>query len=137
MTFSKETPIQGMNLINYDNMDLLILPPQEAWFAFKDLDLTGVKAASLVLGWVRPPDTSIDFEIRLNAVDGELIGKGSLPRQVQGQEGQITRGLLTIRFNNEVSAKGQDLYFIYKPKEGQPGVSSLVALVSTIFQAGP
>lgn len=125
-----------MNLVNYDNMNLLLLPPQECWFAFEDLDLTGVKAATLTLGWLQPPETSINFELRLNAANGDLIGSGSLPKQIQGHEGQITRGQMTIQLNKAVSAKAQDLYFVHKPKEGEDGVSSLVAIISATLQAG-
>ena len=131
LTFSEETLLQNLNLINYDNMDLLLLQPQEAWFAFEDVDLTGVKAATLTMGWIRPPENSIDFELRLNGADGELIGRGSLAEQAQGQEGQITMGQLTIPLNRKVNAQGQDIYFIYKPREGEGGISSLVALIST------
>ena len=136
LTFSEATPRKDMNVVNYDNMDLLLLPPQECWFAFEDIDLTAVKAATLTLGWMQAPETSINFELRLGSADGDLIGKGSLDQQVQAQEGQITMGQLTIQFDKEVSAKGQDLYFIHKPKEGEDGVSSLVAIISATMQAG-
>ena len=129
--FTPTTKNQGMMAIAFNGMDLLIVPPTECWFALEGIDLTGVKSVALGVGWQAPPPTGLDFEMRLNAADGTLIGSGTMPKPVAGQPG----GIVPIRLNTTINETAKEIYFIYKPREGEDRGSAPVALSSVTFNS--
>ena len=108
---------------------MLLLPPQESWFALEDIDLTGVNAAYLMAGWQEPPQTGLDFEMRLGSPKGKLIGKGSMTKPVSGQPG----GVIPIQVTKPLDVKVSELYFVYVPKEGKERGAAPVALMNVRF----
>ncbi len=131
MPFSSATRQEGMSIINFNGMDLLIVPPRESWFAIDSLDLTGVKSAMITAGWQTPPTTGLDFEMRLDAPDGKLVGKGSMPKPAAGQQG----GTIPIKMTEAVNNEAESVYFIYKPNEGETEDSGTVALMHVKFDS--
>ncbi|MEX0290175.1 MAG: c-type cytochrome, partial [Flavobacteriaceae bacterium] len=129
--FTPTTKNQGMMTIAFNGMDLLIVPPTECWFALEDIDLTGVRSVGLGVGWQAPPPTGLDFEMRLNAPDGTLIGTGTMPKPAAGQPG----GLVPIKLSSAINEKAEEIYFIYKPREGEDRGSAPVALSSVTFDS--
>ncbi|MGB5371961.1 MAG: hypothetical protein WBN18_16145, partial [Flavobacteriaceae bacterium] len=88
------------------------------WFAMDDIDLKGVNSAMITAGWQAAPKSGVDFEMRLNAPDGELLGKGSMPTRAAGQPG----GMVMINLEKPRDIKAKEIYFVYTPKEGEaPG----------------
>ncbi|WP_262886118.1 ThuA domain-containing protein [Poritiphilus flavus] len=129
--FTPATKAEGMMSIAFNGMDLLVVPPQECWFALEEIDLKGVKTAMITAGWQEPPKTGLDFEMRLNAPDGELVGKGSMPKPVEGQPG----GMVPIKLNRKVDGKADEIYFVYKPREGEDRGANPVALMNVRFES--
>ncbi len=126
--FSNATRQQGMSVVNFNGLDLLVVPENESWFAVEDIDLTGVKSAVLAAGWQAPPASGLDFEMHLDAPDGKLIGTGSLSKSAEGQQG----GVIPIKMTSEVSEKVKAVYFVYKPQQEEKR-SGVVALRNVTF----
>jgi len=76
-----------------------------------------------VSGWQEAPAAGLDFEVRLDAPDGKLLGKGTMPVPQKGQRNGITHVTLEPAKDNQF----HKLYFIYKPKNDplQAAVSML------------
>ena len=126
---SPDLKMEGFNAFKFNGMDLLIVPADEGWFALENLDLTGVKSAMLTVGWQAPPTSERHFELRKDAVDGELIGSGVLPKAAAGQQG----GVVIIPFGTSVNEMVGTLYFIHKPKEGEAVDATPFAVLNVTF----
>ena len=127
--FTPTTKNEGMNAVTFNGMDLLVVPPKESWFVLPNLDLTGVKSVGITTGWQAPPTIGLNFEMRLNAPDGKLLGTGSMPKPVAGQPG----GIINIKMNTAVNEIADEIYFIYKHKEGVDRGTDIIALSAVRF----
>ncbi|WP_297792040.1 ThuA domain-containing protein [uncultured Eudoraea sp.] len=127
--FSDKTKNDGFTPISFGGMDLLLMPSKAGWFMLENIDLSGVKAAYITTGWQEPPLAGIDFEMRLNAPDGKLVGKGSMPKPVKGQPG----GMIAIKLFEDLSVKADELYFVHSPKEGEERGPGVVAAMNVRF----
>ncbi len=129
LTFSKDTKNEGFTHVKFGGMDLLTVPENEGWFALEDIDLTGVKNVTLAVGWQAPPKADLQFEVRKDAVDGELLGVGSMPAPKSGQ----SKGALAVQLNKSMNEKVDALYFVHKPIEGQNRGGVPIALMNAHF----
>jgi glucose/arabinose dehydrogenase/cytochrome c551/c552/type 1 glutamine amidotransferase len=129
VTFSENIKAEGFTAIQFNGQDLLIVPNEQGWFALENVDLTGVDSATLMAGWQEAPKTGLDFELHLNAPDGKLLGKGSMPAPAAGQPG----GMVPIKLEQDVDVKADEVYFVYKPREGEERGASPVALMNVRF----
>lgn len=127
--FGPTTKNEGFMAVSFGGNDLLLAPKEEGWFLFENIDLKGVKAAYITVGWQAPPKAGVHFEMRLNAVDGPLIGSGSMPTPVAGQPG----GMISITVDKPMEIKADELYFVHVTKEGEDRGETPVALVSVRF----
>ena len=122
--FSSKTKVDGFNPVSFGGMDLLILPAKKGWFVMEDIDLTGVKVAHINTSWRDLPTAGLDFEMRLNAPDGRLLGKGNMPKPLTGE----TRSMVSIKLDSDANVKADEIYFVYIPKEGEDrGPGAVVA----------
>lgn len=124
--FSEDTKTQDMMAVTFGGQDLLVLAGEQGWFQLEDVDLAGVKAVVLAAGWQEAPKAAYDFEVRLNAPDGEVVGKGTMPAPPAGSPGTA----IVIPLSTESSGK-KDIYISGKVAEGQE--PSMVALMSATF----
>ena len=92
----------------------MIFPATKGWFTVDSIDLTGVHSVNIINGWQAPSDKSIDYEVRLDASDGKIIGKGSMPAPKKGQQSGIARVPLETTITD---GKFHTIYFIYKPQQ--------------------
>ncbi len=75
-----------------------------AWAAYKELDLTGVKSVS-VMAFVRPGDSVTgSVEVRLDKPDGELLGTAKLDKPNMNSEKVSFKQVQGVH----------DLYFVFK-----------------------
>jgi len=109
--FKGTEPAKGFKPYKYNNNYLLIIPQTEGWFEVDSIDLTGVKSVNVTCMWQAPPEFSFDFEARLNAPDGKLIGKGSMP--VPARNAQM--GAAHIKLDPVTGGQFQKIYFVFKP----------------------
>ncbi len=131
VSFSDKTKADGFTTVQFKGQDLLMLPTQQGWFALENVDLKGVDSATLTAGWQEAPKTGIDFEMHLNAPDGELLGRGSMPKPAEGQPG----GMIAIKLDKDTEVKADEIYFVYKPKAGEDRGSAPVSLTNVRFGA--
>ena len=132
LTFSDKTKADGFTAVQFDGQDLLMVPNKQGWFAFEDIDLKGVDSATLTAGWQEElPETGLDFEMHLNAPDGKLLGKGSMPKPEAGQ----SKGTISISLEKNSDVKADEIYFVYKPKEGEEHNTGPVAISNVRFDS--
>ena len=127
--FSDKIKTDGFTPVKYGGQDLLMLPAEQGWFALENIDLKGVRSATLTAGWQEAPKAGFDFEMRLDAPDGQLLGKGSMPAPASGQPG----GVVPIQFEKTMDVKADEVYFVYKPKQSADPVGTPVALMNVRF----
>jgi hypothetical protein len=108
MTFSGKELVQGFVGMSFGGMRIMLIPPS-GWFAMENMDLTGVKSISLMIGWQDAPAAGIDFEIHDGASDGALIGSGKLSVPKAGDKGGVAR----ITLKTPLPGRHQ-LYFVCK-----------------------
>ena len=76
-------------------------------------------------------DLEKDFEMRLNAPDGKLLGKGSMPKPTAGQ----SRGMVSIQLNSAYDIKADEVYFVYIPKAQEEKRSGIAVALNVNFAA--
>ncbi len=111
LEFTGKEKVSGFIPFKVGNNNVLVVPEKEGWFALDSIDLTGVRSATINTGWQQPPTTSFDFEVRLDAPAGRLLGKGTMPAPKKGER----RGMARVRMNTVTDGKFHTVYFIYKP----------------------
>jgi cytochrome c551/c552 len=127
--FSSKTKVDGFNPVTFGGKDLLIVPAKEGWFALENIDLSGVKAVYLAIGGQALPKSGLDFEMRLNAPDGKLLGKGSMPKPDEGQRS----GEVAIKLVTDSDIKAEELYFVYVPQDQEEKSSGVAVVLNVRF----
>lgn len=125
ISFKGTEKSQGFTSMKYNGMSLLLLPQAGGWFALDSIDLTGVKSANLTAGWQKAPEAGLDFEARLDAPDGKMLGKGSIPRP----KATSKTGIIHIGFAPIADGKFHKIYFVYKPKDPNTALQGGLSLV--------
>ena len=96
--------------------------PGEGWFAAEKIDLTGVRSITLNCGWQAAPKIGATVEVRLDAPDGKLLGKATMPVVQKDQKTGVTK----LPIETVTDGKFHSIYFIYKsPEKIQGGVTAL------------
>lgn len=127
--FSASTKVNGFEPVSFNGMDFLVAPKKEGWFMLSDMDLSGVKTATIMTMWQEAPDYGLDFELRLNSPDGKLIGTGQMPAPRKGAE----NGTIKIKLNESINERIGEVYFVYKPSATATESDAMVALLNVRF----
>ncbi|MGE5942830.1 MAG: ThuA domain-containing protein [Flavobacteriales bacterium] len=86
VAFKEDMKTEGASIRNFNGSGMVILDQAKGWFALGSVDLTGVKSVALNARFFRqPPKAQYSFEVRLNAPDGPVIGRGSMPKPKAGE----------------------------------------------------
>ncbi|MEO5682455.1 MAG: ThuA domain-containing protein [Chitinophagaceae bacterium] len=121
ITFRGNEKLNGFVPYKGGGMNLLIFPAAEGWFAVENIDLTGVRSIAVNSRWQNMPK-GFDVEARLDAPDGKLLGKGSMPDPKKGQQS----GAVILPVEPVADGKMHSIYFLYKGKEAiKGGVASV------------
>jgi len=118
--FKGTEKIKGFGTYRGGGTTVLIFPAGDGSFALDSIDLTGVKAINVNSRW-RDEAKNIGFEVRLDAPDGKLLGKGSVAPK-KGQQ------MAAIAIPVEPVTDGQlhAVYFVYSSQEKiKGGVASV------------
>lgn len=111
ITFSGKESVQGFRSFSYNNNNVLVLPEgSDGWFALDSIDLTAVRSAEIMVGWQEAPSIGFDFEVRLDAPAGKLLGKGRMPVPKRDQKNAAVR----VPFSAVNDGRFHTVYFIYK-----------------------
>ena len=89
------------------------MPQGGGWFALDSIDLSGVRSANILSLWQQTPPLGFDYEARLDAPDGKLLGKGSMPAAHKPQQQGIAKIPLQPVKDNQL----HKIYFIYIPQD--------------------
>ena len=124
MNFSGKEKVENVTSMTYNGSHLMVLPQAKTgWFSSDDVDLSGVGAVNIMNGWQVPPKFGFDFEVRLDAPDGKLLGKGSLMVPQKGAMGAVHVPLEAV-----TDGQFHHLYFLYKPNPKVTDVAYVVML---------
>jgi glucose/arabinose dehydrogenase/cytochrome c551/c552 len=118
---------EGIMDVNFGGRDLFVLNTDKGWFAMDDIDLTGVATLNLAISWQSPPTVGYGFEIRLDAPDGELAGKGSISPPFSG------RGTMATIPLGKAYTGSKTIYVHYMQQE-TPKESSFLAMTGVVFK---
>ena len=125
ITFSGKEKVSRFNHVRFNNNNVMVLPQTEGWFALDSIDLTGVRSVDIITGWQQAPAAPLDFEVRLDAPAGRLLGKGGMPAPKKDQKS----GSAQVRINAVTDGRLHTIYFIYKPRQSEPEVPVGVSAV--------
>jgi len=121
ISFSGNEPVEGFQQMKFNGNEIFIFPADAGWFAIEEIDLTGVTSAMLTAGWQGDLNIGLTFEVRIDAPDGEVLGKGSMPKPVKGQPG----GIIPVAIKPVSDGQKHTLYFTYQTEDplkvGVPG----------------
>jgi cytochrome c len=112
VSFTGKEKVKGFTIFKNGGRNIMLFP-SEGWFAVDKVDLTVVRSINLTCGWQVAPKTGISVEARLDAPDGRLLGKGTMPVPQKGQQS----GIVKIPFEKVTDGKFHSVYFIYKAQE--------------------
>ncbi len=113
MNFAGARNLQEFSSFNMNGNRLMIVPKSQGSFSLDSLDLTGVKAAELLVGWQKPPQYGYTFSLHLDSPDGKKIGEAVLegenaPQETEGLGGKMLR----LEMEPVTDGKRHDLYIV-------------------------
>ncbi|CAN5615079.1 hypothetical protein BH10BAC2_BH10BAC2_06260 [soil metagenome] len=112
VAFKGTEKTQGFTAMAYNGANIMIIPAGGGWFAVDSIDLSGVRSITLTAGWQDAPKFGFDFEARLDAPNGKVIGTGSLlPPPPKAQFGMARIGIEAVS-----DGKFHTLYITCKEK---------------------
>lgn len=117
VSFTGKEKMEAFTSMKYGGSTVMILPAGKGWFRLEQIDLTGVHSVNLNCGWQAPPLTGYSFEVRMDAPDGKLLGKGTMPTPQKGQQ----LGIVNVPLDAVVDGKFHSIYFVYNGTEKSAG----------------
>ena len=122
IAFTGKEKVEGFTFYKYNGMNMIVFPATEGSFALDNIDLTGIHSILLTSRWQTAPKKGLNFEARLDAPDGKLLGKGTLPVAGKGQMG----GVAKVQIEAVTDGKIHTIHIVYKSQEAlQAGLSSV------------
>ncbi|MEI9945360.1 MAG: ThuA domain-containing protein [Chitinophagaceae bacterium] len=111
-SFTSSDQVSGFVPGTQNGIVFLRFPDSTGWFAVDSIDLTGVRSVKVIHRWRTPPESGFGYEVHLDAVDGKIIGSGSIPPPKKDATiGEVRIGLPVTSDN-----KLHKLYFVFKSK---------------------
>ena len=86
------------------NAEVMVALADKGYFAFNQIDLTNIKRLSVMAFSSKEQTTGGKLELRLGAVNGQIIGEGTI------DQGKI--GTINLDINQPVAGL-QDIYFVF------------------------
>ena len=129
LSFTGKEKVNGFTSVRFNGTNAFILPETEGWLVLDSIDLTGVRSVDIMNGWQQPPSVALDFEVRLDAPAGRLLGKGRMPAPKKDQK----KGLAKVNVNSVSDGKLHSVYVIFKPGKVKP--ESRVGVTGVKFNA--
>lgn len=127
MSMGQVRNLEGASTMNFNGMDLLILPSAQASFMIPQIDLTDIGSLVLTGGGQEASRKGFAIELRLGSISGEKIGEGIFKVSSQG-EGGLMYGMGVLPIKEPQAGKLQDIYVISKALEGDEPNAALMSL---------
>jgi cytochrome c551/c552 len=128
LNLKKAAQLEGYSLMNFNEMDLGIMPAQEGYFMFESIDLTGIRRIEIMGGGQMASNEGFNIEVRLDSQDGPVVGSGTFKVSGSGQEGQPIFGGASISIEPLKDGKARDLYFVSRPLSDQEAPSAIMTV---------
>ncbi|MDZ7690919.1 MAG: c-type cytochrome [Balneolaceae bacterium] len=130
MSFTNAANLQEYSSMTYDGNFLLMVPEQEGSFSLNGIDLTGVGSATLMTAMMEQLETGYEFELRLGAPDGQVIGSAVLEpgSGSASSDGQPIMGELSINID-EVDGQNHDLYITSRPQNTDAATTVVLSAI--------
>jgi hypothetical protein len=132
VTFGGVKAMEGFSALELNGNRLMVTPKGNGWFRLDSLDLTGITAAELLVGWQKAPEFGYIYELRLDKPDGQKIGeavlKGGLPTS-----GGTGRTAIRANLTPVSDGKFHDVYIVSRPAD--PKETNQAAIGSLRFLA--
>ncbi|MEP6594809.1 MAG: Crp/Fnr family transcriptional regulator, partial [Ginsengibacter sp.] len=121
ITFNQVSKMKDYTTADTNGNTYLIPPKGEGWFEIDSVDISGINAAELMVGYIQPLKYGYDFEIRLDGPTGKKIGLASLP--ASPPKGPLNT--VPVRFNLEAinDNKFHNLFIASKAKDATQDTS--------------
>ncbi len=115
ISFGDKQEVKGFASTFFNSIRYLIVPQEEGWFAMDSIDLTHVGSVTAITAWQNSTPAEFELELRLDAPDGKLLGKGKLIIPKKDER----KGFIKIPIEAITDSRFHKLYFIYKPVAGK------------------
>ncbi len=120
LSFTGSEEVEGFAPFKFDGKYLMVYPQEKGWFALDKIDLQNIKSIQIMSAWQETPKVGLNYEIRLDAPDGALIGTGKMPAPQAGQQ----MGIAAVPVEGPTDGKLHDLYFIYLPENSREAMQA-------------
>lgn len=130
LNLANATELSGYTTMQFNGMNLLLMPAAQGSFALKQVDLTNVTGANFTTGSQQPITKGYSFEIRLDSPDGRKIGEGSTQPGSSGGGGP-NFGMFSVQLEPVTDGQLHDLYIVSTPKDGEEVTGAVVGIELT------
>jgi cytochrome c len=124
--FTGTEKADGFTPYSYNGSYVMVLPKAKGWFAVDHIDLTDVNSVGLMIGWQSPPKFGYNFEIRIDAPDGKLIGTGSLTPPANTKQQFVS---VPVKLQPVTDGQFHTVYIISAPKDPREAIAGGVSLL--------
>ncbi len=114
MAFYGANNLKGYTFVDFNGMRFMITPAAQGWFSMDNLDLSGINSAVMAAGWQQPPAIGYEFELRLDAPDGKLLGSAKLGPQ-PASKAAMGGAALSFKIDPVTDGKLHNVYIVSKP----------------------
>lgn len=132
MGFDQVTNMKGYATYNMEGRRMMLSPKEEGYFSIDSIDLTGINAAIVTVGWQTPPVSGYSFEIRLDKPDGMKLGQFVIPGAGKSNGEAVSFKPINVNLSAVQDGKMHDVFIVSRPND--PKEANIVALVSIEFK---
>lgn len=125
VSFTGREEVKGFTFHNANHNNSLVLPRDEGSFGIDSIDLTSVRSVNIMVGWQDTLKSGFNFETRLDAPDGKLLGKGSMPIPQKGRQ----TGSAHVTLESVTDGRFHKLYFMYKQKDPKEEIHAGISML--------
>lgn len=129
MSFERASNLDGFSTMTFGGNFLMMVPDPAGSFSLQNIDLTDVGSVTIVAGLQEPLSGEIDFELRLDSPEGEVIGEATYEAGGGFQTPQGFLGYtLTFNLSSTIDEGSHDLYVISRRADGAGGTFILSSI---------
>jgi glucose/arabinose dehydrogenase/cytochrome c551/c552 len=126
LSFTGNEKANAYTVANFNGTNYMVIPNAEGWFEVDSIDLTGVKSINIIGGWQEAPVYGYDFEVRMDAPTGTLLGNGSLLPPVKKGAGG---GAAHISISPVTDKAFHTIFIVSKPKDSREKAQAGIAML--------
>ncbi len=117
LTFENVHHFKDASSTRYQGMTIVMMSANDSWMSLDSIDLTGIKGATMAMGWQNTLSGTNKFEWHLDAPDGKLLAEYTVPVAAlkAGEKAPpITQQTAKVNFVPVTDGKLHNLYIVKK-----------------------